>query len=176
MPICIPFYRIFVKGYFALFYWFFFTVWLYFPILSVHNTVYMDDCIFCRIARKELPAHIVFENEHVVAFLDIQPSAKGHTLVIPRAHSASILEAECDDMREVCKVVQHITPAILSSLGAQGFNLTVNTGAVAGQVIFHTHWHILPRFEGDGKKMWPHTAYAPGEIEKIAEGIRSHLG
>ena len=135
----------------------------------------MSDCIFCKIARKEIPASIVYEDRKTMAFLDIHPVNPGHTLVIPKEHAPTLLEASHGAVHAVMDTVQKITPAILAGVSAPGFNLGVNTGSVAGQVVPHYHLHIMPRFEGDGRDLWHGAETVPGELEAVAETIRKQL-
>jgi histidine triad (HIT) family protein len=109
----------------------------------------MDDCIFCKIAAGEIPAKIVVENEHAVAFEDVNPQAPTHVLVIPRTHVADVLEA--DEaligrlMQTACEVAKK------TGLDKSGFRVVTNTGATAGQSVFHLHIHVL-----GGRTMgWP---------------------
>jgi histidine triad (HIT) family protein len=119
------------------------------------------DCIFCKIASKEIPADVIYENEDVLAFLDIRPISKGHSLLIPKKHSADMLSAEAEDLSALINNVKEVAAGIIRATGAAGFNLGVNTGEAAGQVVFHTHFHIIPRFSGDGLKHWPHLESQP---------------
>ncbi len=135
----------------------------------------MDECLFCKIINKQIPAEIVYENDDTLAFLDIKPNNIGHTLVIPKKHSRDFLDTEPNVITEMAHTVHVIAPAILTAVGASSFNITVNNGSVAGQVIFHTHWYIIPRFENDGYKMWPGNNYKEGEMREVGEKIRAQL-
>ena len=132
-------------------------------------------CLFCRIINKELPSHIVYENDHVLAFLDIHPTTKGHTLVIPKTHTADFLSTPVETLFEVNRVIQVVAHAVLKAVGADGFNLNFNNGSVAGQVIFHLHGHIIPRFSNDGLRLWKGGDYKEGEAAEIAQEIKKHL-
>lgn len=133
------------------------------------------DCLFCKIIRKELPSFIVSEDEEIVAFLDIRPSQKGHTLVVPRLHVSDYLGASPELLATVAQRTQKIADATIKAVSADGFNLMVNTKPAAGQVIFHMHWHIIPRFENDGLHHWPPQSYKAGEAEEIANNIKRNL-
>lgn len=133
------------------------------------------DCVFCKIINHKIPAHFVYENDKVVAFLDIAPINPGHTLVVPKIHCENILDAPEDVLAELIFATQRISQAILKGLGYHGFNLGVNNGRVAGQVIPHLHFHIIPRKIGDGLKMWPQRKYSHGEAEVVAEKIKKVL-
>ena len=110
----------------------------------------MDDCIFCKIVKGNIPSHKVFENEHTIAFLDISPCALGHTLVIPKKHYRNIEDVSPQDLAEVIKTVQVVGKTCMKALGAPGFNIHQSNNKVAGQVIFHLHFHVIPRFENYG--------------------------
>lgn len=135
----------------------------------------MDDCLFCKIANKEIPKDILYEDEMTVAFLDIHPNNPGHTLVIPKQHSANYIDTAPETLASMARNVQKIGSAIMKAVNAPGFNIAVNNGTVAGQVIHHLHWHIIPRFENDGYKMWPGKSYEEGEEEIVAGKIREQL-
>lgn len=132
----------------------------------------MTDCIFCRIAKKTSPAQIVYENDKVVAFLDITPDAPGHTLVIPKNHFENFIDTPVEDLLEVMRVVKKIAPAIMRATGANAFNIGVNNGEAAGQIIRHMHVHIIPRKFNDGLVMWEGKSYEEGEMEEYGEKIR----
>jgi len=135
----------------------------------------MNDCVFCKIIKKEIPADFVYENDKIVAFLDIHPSNKGHTLVVPREHHADLLETPDDVLADILSRTKKIAPAIMNTVGAQGFNSIFNTKPAAGQVIFHTHMHIIPRFTNDGLKHWPEKHMSAEELKKVASEIKAQL-
>lgn len=114
----------------------------------------MTDCVFCKIIAGEIPSRKLYEDDHVMAFLDAFPAVKGHVLVVPKQHASNLLEGDEADAVMLMKTVRHITPKITEALGADGVNIMSNIGEVAGQSVFHTHVHILPRFKGDGKQHW----------------------
>lgn len=135
-----------------------------------------DSCIFCRIVKGELPSTRVYEDEHILAFLDINPIAKGHLLVIPKAHYATLVEMPDDLGALLMPVLAKLGKAVMAATGAEGFNCLQNNFAAAGQIVFHTHWHIIPRVAGDGLKQWPHNAKIDaGAIQAAAEAIRNAL-
>ncbi len=135
----------------------------------------MSDCIFCKIINGELPSSKVYEDEHVVAFLDIHPTRPGHTLVVPKIHCDDLLGCDTEVASAMMRVAQKVAPAVVQATGAQGFNLGVNNGAASGQVIFHLHMHIVPRVSDDGLRLWPAGEYQEGEKESIAERIRNSI-
>lgn len=135
----------------------------------------MNDCIFCKIIRGELSCAKVYENEHVVAFLDIHPTAPGHTLIVPKTHCDDVAGCNPDVLAHMVKAAQKVAPAVVKATGAEGFNLGVNNGRAAGQIIFHLHLHVIPRSAGDGLQMWGHTEYKEGEMMQIAEKFRNAM-
>lgn len=135
----------------------------------------MTDCIFCKIISKEIPADIIYEDTDVLAFLDLHPVNRGHALVVPKKHSEDLLHLDDEDAGPVMIKIKKVATAVLKATGAAGFNLHVNTGSSAGQVIFHTHFHIIPRYANDGLKMWPHSEVEPKTRAQQAEEIKKFL-
>ena len=119
----------------------------------------MQECIFCKIVRGEIPSAKVYENETVLCFLDIAPVTRGHCLVIPKEHVENILEMSSQQAGELHEAVRRIAQGMLRGLGAQGFNVGMNNFQAAGQLVMHAHWHVIPRFEGDGLQLWPQGKY-----------------
>lgn len=140
------------------------------------NSTCMTDCIFCNIVSREADAQIVYEDEKVIAFLDITPNAPGHTLVIAKEHFANVAEASPEALCHMVKVIKKIAPAVVKGAGAQGYNIGLNDGAVAGQIIFHVHFHIIPRSHHDELVMWQGKGYKDNEeMAYYAEKIRRHI-
>ncbi|WP_243439446.1 HIT family protein [Fundidesulfovibrio soli] len=134
------------------------------------------DCLFCKIIRGEIPCAKVYENDAVLAFLDIAPVNKGHTLVIPKAHHADIYDLPPALGAQLLEAVQAVGASFKGALGATGMNLGMNNGASAGQMVFHAHWHLIPRFEGDGLSLWPQKSYASiDEMSELARKIASYI-
>lgn len=131
----------------------------------------MDDCIFCKIIKGEVPCFKVYEDEDTLAFLDIQPVNPGHTLVIPKKHVANIFDIDEETLNKVNLTIKKVSPIIIKAVGAQGLNIMQNNGKVSGQLVMHAHHHIIPRFEGDGLKHWSHKKYKSGEAENILKDI-----
>ena len=126
----------------------------------------MSDCIFCKIVAGELPATVVAADERSLAFLDISPATRGHTLVIPRAHSADIHEIGAEDLAACTAMAQLIAGRVRERLGAEGVNLLHSSGAAAWQTVFHFHIHVIPRYAGDPLRLpW---VPAPGDSAEIA--------
>lgn len=107
-------------------------------------------CLFCDIIAKEKPARIIYEDDTVVAMLDIFPRAIGHTLVLPKKHVQNILELSDADVGPVFQGVKNVTALLKKALAPHGFTIGINHGTVSGQAVEHLHIHIIPRFEGDG--------------------------
>ncbi|MFC4322162.1 HIT family protein [Litchfieldia salsa] len=139
----------------------------------------MSDCIFCKIIDGEIPCSKVYEDENVLAFLDISQVTKGHTLVIPKVHKKDIFELSPDLSSQIFSVVPKIAEAIKKEFEPIGLNLLNNNGEDAGQSVFHYHVHIIPRYgKGDGfGAVWKTHAdqYTSQELQKIAESISSNL-
>jgi len=131
----------------------------------------MSDCVFCKIIKKEIPADFVYENDRIVAFLDIHPSNKGHTLVVPKEHHTDLLVTPDEVLAEIMAKTKKIAPAVVKAVNAQGFNTIFNTKPAAGQMIFHTHLHIIPRFTNDGLKHWPEQKTTSEELKRIKDKI-----
>ncbi|MBN2020540.1 MAG: HIT family protein [Sedimentisphaerales bacterium] len=134
------------------------------------------DCIFCKIASGQIPAVKIYEDEVVVAFLDIGPVSDGHTLVMPCKHVEKVHNCPAELLEQVWSRLPKIAGAIISAVGADGYNVLCNNGRAAGQVVDHLHFHIIPRKAGDGVfTQWPSHKYGQGKAEAIAERIRSKL-
>lgn len=137
-----------------------------------------DDCVFCRIVAGALPCTRVAESAQVLAFLDISPIIKGHTLVIPKAHLDPLTAVPAELLTAVMIVVQRIGQAQLEGLGAAGFNVLQSNGACAGQEVPHVHFHVVPRFTTDGHHWnWKTVAYDhDAEREAVADRMRALTG
>lgn len=131
------------------------------------------DCIFCDIISKKENAEIVFENDKVLALLDINPINYGHTLVIPKKHYENFLTVDPEEFGELFKSAQFLAGTVKRSLNADGFNIVSNNGISAGQSVFHYHLHIIPRFENDFPVKPPIKTYSEGLIKEYGEKIRS---
>ncbi|MCK5290314.1 MAG: HIT family protein, partial [Candidatus Aenigmarchaeota archaeon] len=109
----------------------------------------MENCIFCKIAKREIPAKIVYEDDFTIAFLDISPCAEGHTVVIPKQHFEKFTDMEEEDAGNLFASVQKVAKAVEKALNIQASNIGLNNGKAAGQEVPHVHVHIIPRYEGD---------------------------
>jgi histidine triad (HIT) family protein len=133
--------------------------------------------IFEKIISREIPATLVYEDNDTLAFMDIRPIIKGHTLVVPKTCYDPVTETPDDVLAKLMLVCKRIAAAQIKSLGADGVNIIQNNGASAGQVVPHIHFHVIPRFEGDGHHWnWAAKTYdSPSEIETFAAKIREGL-
>ena len=109
----------------------------------------MNDCIFCKIVRGDIPCHKVYEDDDVLAFLDISQTTKGHTHVISKEHFRNLLYVPKDILAKVMGAAQKIAQAQVASLGAKGVNIINNTNEVAGQTVMHFHVHVIPRYSNE---------------------------
>ena len=138
----------------------------------------MTDCIFCKIVKKEIPAHIVYEDKKTLAFLDIASASPkgGHTLVLPKNHYELVSEISEEDSKAVMLTIQKLSKALLQF--SEGLNIIQNNKKVAGQLVPHVHFHLIPRFEDDGitlEKWFPHKFPNHNGMDKITEKIKSLL-
>jgi len=108
-----------------------------------------DDCIFCKIAAGELPAEVIQEDDHTVAFMDINPWTRGHALVIPRNHSEDLLAISDEDLARTSAAAKRLAARMKERLEADGINLLNACGPAAWQTVFHFHIHVIPRYEDD---------------------------
>ena len=135
----------------------------------------MEDCIFCKIVKGKIPCTKVYEDGDVLAFLDIGPVNKGHTLVVPKEHYETILDMPDDLLCLVASAVKKVSQAVKKGTGCRGFNILQSNYKVSGQLVPHYHVHIIPRLETDGLKHWPQGKYDEGEADRVAEKIRKAL-
>jgi histidine triad (HIT) family protein len=134
----------------------------------------MEDCIFCKIIAGEIPSAKILETDTVLAFMDINPVSTGHALVVPKTHYASFPEIPVELLAQLGEALQKIGTAVQSQLNSGGFNILLNNGRVAGQLIDHAHFHLVPRNAGDGVMDWPAVhPYAEGEMENIRAKLAS---
>jgi histidine triad (HIT) family protein len=135
----------------------------------------MEDCIFCKIVDGKMPAAKVYEDDKVLIFLDIMPANKGHCLVVPKKHSETLVEASDEDLAAAIKAAKKAAKALSLSLGA-AFNIVMNNGKEAGQVVNHSHIHIIPRFQKDRLRIkWSHLKYEGDEIKEYADKIKKFI-
>ena len=133
------------------------------------------DCIFCKIIAGEIPSYKVYEDDGALAFLDIAPVNYGHILVVPKKHFVNMEDIPEDELCKIIKAVKKIGKALKDGLGVIGYNVQVNNDPIAGQIVPHIHFHVIPRNEGDGLKLWPQGKYGECEAEEVLEKIKSNL-
>ena len=135
-----------------------------------------DDCLFCKMVAGQIPVTKIYEDEIVLAFLDIGPISDGHTLVIPKQHFEKLHDCPAELLGQVFSRLGEIAGAVTAAMDSDGYNLLCNNGGPAGQLIEHLHFHIIPRNTGDRLfNRWPSYEYEEGKIEEIAGTIREHL-
>lgn len=135
------------------------------------------DCIFCKIAKGEIPAIKVLDEELVLAFMDINPSSRGHMLVIPKRHAENIFEISEGDLEAVTSAVKRCAYAAREALGAEGITVLQLNGTASDQLVPHLHVHIMPRWENDGLTLsnWEMKPGDMDELKDIAEKVQEHL-
>lgn len=134
------------------------------------------DCVFCKIIAVEIPAAIVYESESVVAFLDVNPLAEGHLLVVPREHYARLVDMPPAECAQLFAPLPTLGRVLVDVTGAEGFNVLLNNGRVAGQVVEHVHCHLIPRKPADelGYR-WNAQEYPPGRDTELAAAFQRIL-
>lgn len=110
----------------------------------------MENCIFCKIVAKEVPNYTVYEDDFVLAFLDIFPHAKGHTVIIPKKHFADLSAMTDAEWQKMALALKKVQDKLQTALEPAGYNIGINDQPAGGQVVPHVHWHVFPRYEGDG--------------------------
>ena len=130
------------------------------------------DCIFCKIVAGEIPSHKLDEDDKTLSFMDINPWTKGHSLVIPKAHSRNIYDADPDDLAAVHVAAQRLAQRMRDRLNCEGINVVQSSEPAAMQTVFHTHVHVIPRYSDDGLRLPAHPQ--PAEHEELA-GLAEEL-
>ena len=130
----------------------------------------MSDCIFCRIVAGEIPSRRVYEDEHAIAFLDLEPFKTGHTLVVPRAHVRDALE-DADVLASIAPAITATGQLLVEKLGASGLNVLSNVGSDAGQSVFHLHVHLVPRYADDPGMGGLLTRTASGDLDEVHQRL-----
>ena len=141
----------------------------------MEENLHKEDCIFCQIVAGGTPAQKIYEDDAVVSFLDIRPVNEGHVLVVPRNHFDRFEETSDEVLTRLLPVAKKIGLALKKAVGADGFNIMINNGAAAGEIVSHTHVHVIPRSNTDGLANWPGESYKEGDAEKVAEKIKAAL-
>ena len=130
----------------------------------------MEQCVFCKIVSGKIDSVKIYEDGDVLAFLDVNPDTKGHSLVIPKKHFENIFDIDIKLLKKVIAVAQKIVVTIKKSLEAQGMNVVINNGKIAGQIIPHFHVHVIPRYENGELIVKPVLA----ELKKLSEKIKNN--
>ena len=134
-----------------------------------------NNCIFCKLANKDIPTNIIYEDEKFTVIMDASPATKGHALILPKNHAANIYELPDKDAADIFVLAKKMAKKMTEILQCDGFNIVQNNGEAAGQTVFHFHMHLIPRYLNDGnqeKLTWNHADISAEEIEKIAEKLR----
>ena len=134
-----------------------------------------EDCIFCKIARKEIPSLIVYEDEQTMAFLDISPCNKGHTLVIPKKHFVNLLDVNKEYLDAVMQTSQKISKAVKEAVKCDGLNVSINNFKEAGQAVMHFHVHVISRFKDDGLESWERHKEKNWDDNEVLKEIKAKL-
>ena len=135
-----------------------------------------DNCIFCKLANKDIPTNIIYEDDRFTVILDASPATKGHALILPKNHAANIYELPDEDASAVFVLAKKLATKMTEILHCDGFNIVQNNGEVAGQTVFHFHMHLIPRYLNDGnqdKLTWNHAEFTSEEIAEIAAELRA---
>jgi histidine triad (HIT) family protein len=135
----------------------------------------MDDCLFCKIVAGGLPSTRVYEDDRVIAIMDIFPATRGHVLVIPRAHARDVHEVSDDDLAAAASAARRLAGMAVSGLGADGVTIMQSNGAAAWQTVFHYHVHVIPRYEGDPLVLPWTPGTSPADPEGLSEISRSYF-
>jgi len=135
-----------------------------------------DACVFCKITRKQASASVVYEDESVLAFLDIRPLNEGHTLVIPKEHYATVFDAPEELVAHIHKIVKRVAIAVREVTRADGVSIIQQNGKAADQEVFHLHVHVIPRFEGQKLTRFREVSEADREkLDEVAASIRKRV-
>jgi histidine triad (HIT) family protein len=132
----------------------------------------MDNCLFCKIIKGEIPCYKIYEDEYTLAFLDIAKDVDGHTLVIPKKHCSSILDCDEETLNHVMRTVKLISNHYVNKCGFSGINVLNNNGSSAEQAIHHLHIHIIPRIENDNIYVFPKFQGAKYSLEENLEKLK----
>jgi len=135
----------------------------------------MENCIFCKIIAGEIPSLRFYEDDAVVAFLDIQPANPGHALIVTKKHYPTMGETPDAELGRLFAAAKKVGLAAAAAVAAPGFNIIVNNGTVAGQIIPHVHVHAIPRFEDDGHQHWAKRSVPEEKMKAIAVQLQAAL-
>ena len=132
----------------------------------------MDNCLFCKIIKGDIPCYKIYEDEHTLAFLDIAKDIDGHTLVLPKKHCTSILDCDEETLNHIMTTVKLISNHYVNNCGFSGINIINNNGESAEQAIPHLHIHILPRKSNDDEHVFPKLTGAKNSLEETLEKLK----
>ncbi len=136
----------------------------------------MEECVFCKIVDGKIPSAKVYEDNKVISFLDILPANKGHCLVVPKKHAQNLIDMDEDDLIATMKAAKKVARALSLSFGNGSFNIVMNNGKEAGQVVNHAHIHLIPRFQKDRLRIkWSHLKYEENEMKEYAEKVKKFI-
>ena len=135
----------------------------------------MGDCIFCKIIEGSIPSKLIYEDADFKAILDVAPATKGHVLIIPKEHSATLLDLSDDKASKIMILAKKIVAALMKVHGFTNYNIIQNNGRVAGQTVDHFHLHIIPRYSVDEVGLWTPHEDDPSVSEELAEQVRNEL-
>ena len=132
-----------------------------------------DNCIFCKIAAGEIPSRKIYENSDLIAIMDLNPTSKGHSLIIPKEHCTNIYDIDEDIAAKVMKTAKKLATKMTVALNCDGFNLLQNNGETAGQTMFHFHMHLIPRYKDADNNMLKFTSvsFSDEEMDSIRDQI-----
>ena len=132
-----------------------------------------DDCIFCKIAAGEIPSRKIYEDSDLIAIMDLNPTSKGHSLIIPKEHCTNIYDIDEDIAAKVMKTAKKLATKMTVALNCDGFNLLQNNGETAGQTMFHFHVHLIPRYKDADNNMLKFTSvsFSDEEMDAIRDQI-----
>ena len=136
---------------------------------------YDSDNIFAKILRGELPAHVVLDEEHCLAFMDVMPQSPGHTLIIPRTPAENVFDLSDDELSALIVTTRRVAVAVKAAFSPGGIMLVQLNGADAGQTVFHIHFHVIPRYDGEGLRFHARDMADPEVLAGHAEQIRAQL-
>lgn len=133
----------------------------------------MSDCIFCKIAAGEIPAHKVYEDDQVIAFLDIAHWTKGHTLILPKTHHVDLLDTPDEIVAKIAVLAKDLASNYKPTLHVDGFNTLNNCGEVAGQEVMHYHMHLIPRYKDSDFKIEANNRDTSIDLDQVASDLRN---
>lgn len=136
----------------------------------------MGECIFCKIAKGELPCYKLYEDDNTMALLDIFPVHPGHALVMPKKHTTDIFDTDEETARQMIAAAKKIAPAVMKATKADGINIGMNNREAAGQEVFHAHLHVIPRYKDDGLKAWHKNLFKDEkQKQEVHEAVKREL-